>query len=183
MSDNGSTPGGTGAEGERAWKRIVRAHLPEIIYGANDGVVTTFAIVAGIVGAGLSSGTILILGFASLFADGISMAASDILSERSRPEGRTSWHEALPKGLATFLGFVGAGVVPLLAYIIPGHDRPFVVAAVLAGGVLFAVGAGRAAFTRRSFFRAGMEMLLIGVAASAVAFTIGKYVSQLTGGA
>lgn len=167
----------------RGWRGLVRSYLPELVYGANDGVVTTFAIVAGIVGADLSSATILILGFASLFADGISMGASDILSERSRPEGRAPWREALPGGLATFLGFVAAGVVPLLAYVIPGLERPFPAAAALAGAVLFAVGAARAPFTRRRVMRAGMEMLAIGAAASGVAYGIGKFVAGLTGAA
>ena len=48
-----------------------RRFLPELIYGANDGVVTTLAVVAGVVGADLSTRIILILGFANLFADGV----------------------------------------------------------------------------------------------------------------
>ena len=50
-------------------------HFDDFIYGSIDGAVTTFAIVAGVVGAGLSPGIILILGFANLFADGFAMAS------------------------------------------------------------------------------------------------------------
>lgn len=52
-------------------------YLRDWIYGGIDGAVTTFAIVAGIVGAELSAGVVLILGMASVFADGFSMAASN----------------------------------------------------------------------------------------------------------
>lgn len=52
-------------------------YLRDWIYGGVDGAVTTFAIVAGIVGAELSAGIVLILGMASVFADGFSMAASN----------------------------------------------------------------------------------------------------------
>lgn len=52
-------------------------HLRDIIYGALDGSVTTFAIVAGVAGAGLDPFVILALGFANLFADGFSMAAGN----------------------------------------------------------------------------------------------------------
>ena len=51
-------------------------YLKEWVYGGIDGVVTTFAIVAGVVGAGLSPAIVLILGLANLLADGFSMAAS-----------------------------------------------------------------------------------------------------------
>ena len=54
-------------------------YLTEFIYGAIDGTVTTFAIVAGVVGAGLSPGIVLILGFSNVLADGFSMASSNFL--------------------------------------------------------------------------------------------------------
>ncbi len=51
-------------------------YLKEWVYGGIDGVVTTFAIVAGVVGAGLSPAIVMVLGLANLLADGFSMAAS-----------------------------------------------------------------------------------------------------------
>jgi VIT1/CCC1 family predicted Fe2+/Mn2+ transporter len=54
-----------------------RGYLRDMIYGAIDGAVTTFAIVAGVAGAGLSVGVILALGVANLLADGFSMAAGN----------------------------------------------------------------------------------------------------------
>jgi VIT1/CCC1 family predicted Fe2+/Mn2+ transporter len=53
------------------------------VYGAIDGVVTTFAIVCGVQGAGLSAGVVMILGVANLIADGFSMAASNFLGTRA----------------------------------------------------------------------------------------------------
>ena len=61
-------------------------HFDDFIYGSIDGAVTTFAIVAGVVGAGLSPGIILILGFANLFADGFSMAAANYQASKARNE-------------------------------------------------------------------------------------------------
>ena len=52
-------------------------YLRDWIYGGIDGAVTTFAIVAGVVGAELSVGVVLVLGVANLVADGFSMAASN----------------------------------------------------------------------------------------------------------
>lgn len=165
-------------------RSVVKAYLPELIYGANDGIVTTFAIVAGIVGASLSSNAILILGFASLFADGISMAASNVSSERSKSQNRPSLFQASRHGVATFMGFITAGFVPLLAYMLPdpGISR-FALAAGLSATMLFLVGAARAVFTDRRAFPAGVEMLLIGTGAGIVAYAVGRLGAQITGGA
>lgn len=54
-----------------------RGYLRDLIYGAIDGAVTTFAIVAGVAGAGLSPFVIVALGLANVLADGFSMAASN----------------------------------------------------------------------------------------------------------
>jgi VIT1/CCC1 family predicted Fe2+/Mn2+ transporter len=61
-------------------------HFDDFIYGSIDGAVTTFAIVAGVMGASLPSGIILILGFANLFADGFSMAAANYQASKARNE-------------------------------------------------------------------------------------------------
>lgn len=64
----------------------MRLRFDDFIYGSIDGAVTTFAVVAGVVGAGLSPGIILILGFANLFADGFSMAVANYQSSKARNE-------------------------------------------------------------------------------------------------
>lgn len=53
------------------------SYLRDWVYGGIDGAVTTFAIVAGVIGADLSARIILVLGLANLFADGFSMAAGN----------------------------------------------------------------------------------------------------------
>lgn len=60
--------------------------LEDFVYGATDGAVTTFAVVAGVVGASLSPAIVLILGFANLFADGFSMAVGNYLATKSQKE-------------------------------------------------------------------------------------------------
>ena len=61
-------------------------HFDDFIYGSIDGAVTTFAIVAGVIGAGLSPGIILILGFANLFADGFAMASANYQATKAKME-------------------------------------------------------------------------------------------------
>lgn len=60
------------------------SYLADAVLGGVDGCVTTFAVVAGAAGGGLTHRTIVVLGFANLLADGFSMAASNYLSVKSR---------------------------------------------------------------------------------------------------
>ena len=48
----------------------------DIVYGGLDGIITTFSIVAGANGGGLSVLTIIIIGFSNVFADAMSMGVS-----------------------------------------------------------------------------------------------------------
>lgn len=61
-------------------------YLKEWVYGGIDGVVTTFAIVAGVVGASLSPMVVIILGLANLIGDGFSMAAGAYSSAKAHKD-------------------------------------------------------------------------------------------------
>lgn len=162
----------------------IQHYLPDLVFGANDGIVTTLAVVSGVVGAGLPVRVILVLGFANLIADGFSMGASNFLSRRSgvRQRDRPDRVEAARHGFATLLGFVVAGMVPLLAYLLPWFvGWRFAAAGGLALATLFILGAGRSAFSEMRWFRSGIEMLLVGLVAATVAFGIGAVASAMTG--
>jgi VIT1/CCC1 family predicted Fe2+/Mn2+ transporter len=157
-------------------------YLPDLVYGANDGVITTFAVVSGVVGASLANRVVVVLGLANLVADGLSMGASNYLARRSTPADElVERREAGRHGMATTLGFVVAGSLPLVAYLLPLADAiRFPVAVAAAAGTLFAVGAARTTVTRRGVFRSGLEMLAVGTAAGAVAYAIGALAAAVT---
>lgn len=60
--------------------------ISDIVLGGIDGCVTTFAVVAGAIGAQFSTSVALVLGFANLIADGFSMAISNYESIKARQE-------------------------------------------------------------------------------------------------
>ncbi len=64
------------------------SYLGDFVYGAVDGIVTTFAIVAGVAGAGFSHIVVIVLGMANLVADGFSMAVANFLATKSDQEMR-----------------------------------------------------------------------------------------------
>ena len=166
---------------------LARHYLGDMVYGANDGIITTFAVVAGVSGASLPARTVLILGFANLLADGFSMGASNVLSIRSGQDIRTAdgldvdEPYAARHGAATFFAFVLAGAIPLAAYLLPGLGAErFPAATALTFVALFVVGALRSLVTRAGWLKSGVEMLLLGAIASALAYGVGAFVAGLT---
>lgn len=62
------------------------SYLRDWVYGGIDGTVTTFAIMAGVVGASLSPTVVIILGIANLLADGFSMAAANFTGTKAEQD-------------------------------------------------------------------------------------------------
>ncbi|WP_148413881.1 VIT1/CCC1 transporter family protein [Haloferax sp. KTX1] len=157
-------------------------YLPELIYGANDGIVTTFAVVAGVAGASLSPGIVIVLGFANLFADGFSMGMSNYLAERSEEDyhdargdghARTDGKTPVRTAAATFAAFIVAGWAPLFPYVLRVEPL-FPVSIAVTAAAFFAVGASRSLVTNRSWLANGVEMFVIGMAAATVAYAVGN---------
>ena len=167
---------------------IARHYLRDLIYGANDGIITTFAVVAGVTGGSLSSRAVLIVGLANLLADGISMGVGNYLSIRSNEGARAAQNlpeeEARPArhGIATMAAFVTAGGLPLIPYLWGFSDNgAFVLAIALTLVALFTVGALRTAVTPDHWWAAGLEMLVLGAIAAIVAYGVGAGVAWAIG--
>ena len=221
-------------------------YIKSFVYGGLDGTITTFAVVAGVAGANLNLGIVLILGFANLIADGISMAVGDYLSTKAEKEygkaerkientnisnfpkfgKRELFKIYLKQGFGkkdsetiskilcknkkacvdvmlanelgimeninnpgknaavTFGSFILFGFVPLLAYVLAKvleifSMDTFFVASVLTGLTLFLLGACKVKITKINWFKAGLEMLIVGGVAAIAAYLVGKGLAGL----
>ena len=165
---------------------VARHYVRDLVYGANDGIITTFAVVAGVAGGSLSQLAVLVVGVANLAADGVAMGVGNLLAIRAhesalaaekRPE-----EEAYPwkHGVATLAAFVVACAVPLVPYILPFAERHrLTLSAVFTMAALFTVGAARAAVTRDRWWKTGPEMLLLGGVVAAAAYGAGAVMSAV----
>lgn len=158
-----------------------------MIYGANDGIVTTFAVVAGVAGAALEPAIVLILGVANLLADGFSMGMSNYLSQRSELDYEATKRDGtVPEvdkppvytAITTFLAFIMAGWTPLLPYVL-AVEPAFAISVVATGGAFFVVGASRSLVVDRPWYLAGLEMFVIGMVAAGVAYATGVFLGGL----
>lgn len=217
-----------------------QSHLRDWIYGGIDGSVTTFAIVTGVVGAGLAPKVILILGVANLVADGFSMAASNYSATRTEgeeldalrlqeerhideyPDGereevrqifaakglsgddlerivtvvtadRTLWvktmlaeeygvsphvRSPLVAAASTLAAFLLCGVVPLLPFLLPMPNAT-AISSVATALVFFSIGSAKSFWLTTPWWRAGLETLLIGSAAAALAYLVGLFLGRI----
>ncbi len=76
--------------------------------------------------------------------------------------------------LVTGLAFIVASIIPLVPYLFLSAKTALIISIVLTSIALFGAGAAKTLFTRKSWLISGVEMLAIGMLATAVTFTIGS---------
>jgi VIT1/CCC1 family predicted Fe2+/Mn2+ transporter len=172
--------------------------LREFVYGGIDGTVTTFAVVAGVAGAGLSPAIVLILGLANLLGDGFAMAAGNYLSTkadhqldvrhgRATETPRVIERTARRAATVTFVSFVIMGTIPLVPFIaafrVDMNGLAFLLSTIATGIAFCIIGAAKGRITERSLTWSALETLLIGGAAAAVAYAVGYLLKGLAPGA
>lgn len=217
--------------------------LGDFVYGATDGAVTTFAVVAGVVGASLSPSIVLILGFANLLADGFSMAVGNYLATKAQREyiekarkreeweidnlveqerqeirdiytkkgfkeelldeivrvitsRRKVWVDTMMReelgliedssrprdtAVTTFAAFNAVGLIPLLPFVamfaigssVVSVIDAFTYSVIFTGAAFFLIGIVKGRVVQKPLLRSGLNTLLIGGIAAAVAFAVG----------
>jgi len=167
-------------------KATARHYIRDLVYGANDGIITTFAVVSGVAGGQLSQLAVLVIGAANLAADGVSMGVGNFLAIRADERGREA--DGLPElerepwkhGLATLLAFVVAGAVPLVPYVLSASTSDRLLASTVATfATLFVLGAARALITTDRWWISGFETLLLGAVVAGAAYGAGRLVAAV----
>jgi predicted membrane protein (TIGR00267 family) len=226
-----------------AWEIRGGGGVRDMIFGANDGLVSTLAFVVGAFGAFTDPHIVLITGIAELFAGTISMAVGSYQSSKSELEvleresqrkqvkkGKTSEEERaelikfyqaegfkrekaeaivdriaeekeLPTqvsaleelglapeelgnpvkaGVLCGVSFGLAALVPILPFAFPIGGWEALIASVIGTvATLFGVGAMKTIFSRKSWVRSGLEMMVIGASAAAITYMIGTLFSLI----
>jgi VIT1/CCC1 family predicted Fe2+/Mn2+ transporter/rubrerythrin len=221
--------------GMEAWEMGGGGGVRDVIFGANDGLVSILALVAGVFGAVTDSRVVLIAGVAGAVAGTVSMGAGAYVSSKSeqevvrKEESRKGGQRASPQekkaelvkeyeasgfepqtaaaiadrvadrmeeiaeydigaetglssdnewppakaGLLTGLSFFVASLIPILPFIFLDVQPAAILAIVGSVLAMFLVGASKAIFTRQSWLRSGLEVMVVGMLAAAATYLIG----------
>tara|TARA_B110001450_G_scaffold254916_1_gene281249 strand:- start:369 stop:848 length:480 start_codon:yes stop_codon:yes gene_type:complete len=156
--------------------KYVRASL----LGAVDGVITSFAIVAGSDAGKVDSGTVVIIGVSSLFADGLSMGVSEYLSSSSEQKIQGGGEvRPLLLGGACFLSFVVCGVFPILVFVASKEGMRLLACASFSLVELMLLGAARTMYTKEPLLVGLGQTAVLGGAAGGVAYAVGWLLESL----
>lgn len=163
-------------------------YLGEFVYGGIDGAITTFAVVAGSVGADLESKIIVILGCANLLADGFAMSIGAYLSansekDKSKSQKKTETKTPIFIGVFTYISFLIMGLIPIIIYIIDLFKKLeidlFLVASILTGIVFIIIGTLKSYVTNTNILKGILETLILGTIAAIVAYYVGDILEHI----
>lgn len=178
---------------KRTLYQITEKYLGEFVYGGIDGCVTTFAVVAGSVGANLDSSIIIILGFANLLADGFAMSIGAYLSAKTEKDN-TLKHlknkeeilelekdfNPIGKSIVTYISFLLIGIFPLIAYVVdyiyPTDAHIFLYSSICTGIGFVLVGSLKSYINHKAIWKGIAETLLLGVLAALVSYYVGDFI-------
>ncbi len=169
--------------------------LWEFVYGGIDGVITTFAVVAWATGWWLSINVILILWFANLIADGVSMSVGNYLStkaeyaryQKEHGKQKSDYVPPLYTALATLISFIVVGFIPLLIYVLDAiwfdfePNMLFVWASILTGVAFALIGIAKHKVADVPLFQSILETLGLGTIAAFLAYYIWVFLENLLG--
>lgn len=149
-----------------------------LVFGVEDGLVSTVGLLAGIAVGGVPRATILLTGVVYIAVEGFSMAVGSVLSEHSGAEAEA--HTDLPlsravgSGIIMFFSFCVAGLVPLLPYILLGEGVAFAASIALSLLALFILGITGARAAGIPLIKQGSQMLILGGSAILLGVIVGK---------
>jgi vacuolar iron transporter family protein len=154
--------------------------LGEFIYGATDGIITTFSIVAGAAGGDLVQRVITILGVSNVLSDGYSMGVSRYLSAKAEIEqGLLTNKNAVESGIVTFISFVVIGVLPILPFFLYSGYKAKKISLAIATILFALIGIIKGMILKQPILNKGIESLFIGLSAALISYFVGVIVNRL----
>ncbi len=159
--------------------------LRNVVLSANDGIITTFAVVAGVQGAELSHSIVIIVGMANVIADGLSMATGNYMAIKSENEfvgvnQKKQNVSAIKHALLTFIAFVLFGILPLIPYIFKLNNT-FLLSTIAVIFSMVLIGVVRGIYTNKSMVRTILETIFVSGIAASSAYLVGYLLRELVG--
>ena len=157
-------------------KRIAPDYLHSGFFGVEDSLVSTTGALAGIAVSAHSKEAILATALIIIAVESTSMAASEFVSEQTEEDVEKEKMPASPlvSGLIIFVGYVVAGMVPLIPYLVfSNHLQAIAVSVVAALVGLVILGIYKGKVSHKSPTRSALEVFLIGGIAAMIGIAVG----------
>jgi len=170
--------------------------IREIVFGLEDGLVTTLGLTAGLAASLVANNIVIIAAIVEMFAGAVSMAAGTYLSNKSQLEfiakeikkhkkekkfvEHTFTSPAKAALTISFFYILGA-IPPILPYFFASLYNALISSVVIGALTLFGIGVWKTRITKREPMKSGFEMLVVGLLAALVGFIVGNILNYYVG--
>ncbi len=218
------------------------SQIREVVFGMQDGLLTTLGVVTSVVGATANNTTVLVAGLAEAIAGALAMAAGEYQASKAQQELHSAeiakerreleespaeehyelraifqreglsrdsaeavtallaqhpellfrthvekelglrveeFQSPFRNALVIGVSFILSALVPILPYVFLGPVAAMAVSVALTIVALFGIGIGKAAVSHRDYWRSGLEVVAIGLAAAGITYALGRLVPLL----
>ena len=160
----------------KSYKRSIAVYVRNFIFGAEDSLVSTVGLLAGVTVAGMEKQYIITAGIVLIFVEALSMGVGSFLSEKSLEEYKkvqNSRAYSLPGSVIMFFSYLFFGFIPLFPYLglVPETALKISIAATFIA--LFLLGAISAKILKTAPLRNGLRMLFLGGGATVLGIFVG----------
>lgn len=162
--------------------KVSKNNLRELIFGLEDGLVSTLGVVTGMA-SGLSNSSVVILsGIVVVLVESLSMAAGTYLSNKAEYDlNKKHAAPVLFAALVMFVAYVLGGSIPLLPYFFLSVNQGIVGSVIATVISLYLVGYYKGVVTRTNRVKSGFEMMTVSLLAAGLGYIIGAIGSRYLG--
>lgn len=155
-------------------------YIRNFIFGAEDSLVSTVGLLAGVVSAGIARKEVVISGIVLICIEAFSMSVGSFLSERTTEESFSDYrpHESnsLLAAVIMFVSYLVCGLIPLSPYLILMIDQAFGWSIAISLAALFILGFVSAKILKTPVLRSGLRMLIVGGFAIGLGIIVGMII-------
>jgi len=164
--------------------------IREIVFGVEDGVVQNMTLIAGMMGATLSDGVIVLAGAVNAVAGVLSMSMGTFLSSQAERDAMAATgveaavvRSPLQDALVMAAAYGGGALLPLMPFAFPmvGRTAAVIGAVCLTAVGLFALGVLKGAMSKQGRLRTGVQLLALASAAGLAGYLIGAMARSVFG--
>lgn len=152
-------------------------YIRNFIFGAEDSLVSTVGLLAGIFSAGIAQREIIISGIVLICVEALSMSVGSFLSERATEESFSDYKRQESKSLLAavimFASYLACGIIPLFPYFFVAIDQAFGWSILVSLLALFILGFLSAKILKTKILKSVLRMMVIGGLAIGLGVAVG----------
>lgn len=161
-------------------RKVFILYVRNFIFGAEDSLVSTVGLLAGVASAGVAQKEIVISGIVLVCVEAFSMSVGSFLSERTTEEYSPAYKpqtsNSIQAAAIMFISYLVCGFIPLLPYLITQGKQAFWLSISASLLALFILGFVSAKILKTKIYKGALRMAIIGGLAIGLGVAVGTVI-------